>query len=237
MNLEKVDVLAVAPHPDDIEMTCGGTMLKLRKLGYSTAIADLTEGELGTRGTRKLRKKESEKAAELLDLTFRINLDFGDGSVINNEKNRNELIKLIRACKPQIIFAPIWLDDHPDHVQTGLICKDAFYLSGLRNYLPDYEYHKPKQIMYYMCREEFEPTMIIDITDEFTEKIDIIKLYSSQLYSEESNEPETSLSKPGFLEYLASRSRIYGRMINKEHGEPFYTKYAPEVEDPVKIWK
>ena len=238
MKHKHADVLAIAPHPDDVEMGCGGTMLKLRKIGYTTGIIDLTAGELGTRGTRKLRAKEAANAAKILGLTFRSNLDLGDGHIMNNDTSRKTVVKAIRESRPKLILTSHWFDDHPDHVQCAYLVKDAVYLAGLQNYLPEIEYHRTKGLAYFMSRGEFQPTFIVDITDEFPQKMEAIQAYTSQFHhaNQVSNEPETALSHPEFLKIFETRGRFYGRITGCKYAEPFFTKYPPKIIDPVAIW-
>ncbi len=237
MEEKKVDVLAFAPHPDDIEMTCGGTMLKLKDFGYTTAIVDLTAGELGTRGNRRLREEEAGKASDILGLKYRINLDLGDGRLMNNEQNRNTVVKTIREFKPRLVLANHRQDNHPDHVQAADLVKDSFFLAGLRNVQPEIEFHRPYGLMYYMCRGVFEPSLIVDVTDYFEKRMEAANAFSSQLYRENSTEPETPLSRPEFRDHLHVRAKFYGKMIGCKYGEPFFTEIPPRIDDPMKIWK
>jgi len=148
-----IDVLAFGPHPDDVEMGCGGTLIKLKKSGYSIGIIDLSGGEMGTRGTEKIRAREAAEAARILDVNFRENLNLGDSRIWNNDENRKKIVHVIRTHRPRIIFAAFWLDDHPDHVQSSFLIKDAFYMSGLKNVSSEKKSYKPKEIIYYMCRQ------------------------------------------------------------------------------------
>ncbi|MFC1553744.1 bacillithiol biosynthesis deacetylase BshB1 [candidate division KSB1 bacterium] len=233
MNEKKTDILAFAPHPDDIEMGCGGTMIKLNKLGYVTGIIEMTRGELGTRGTPDIRKLESIKAAEILGVKYKENLDLGDGTLENNRTNKELVVDIIRKYRPKLVIAPHWFDDHPDHIECANLVKESVYLAGLANYLPKNEYHRTGGIIYYMCRGEFNPKFVIDISDVFNEKLRAIQSYSSQFHSEESDEPETSLSDPDFIKIFEARGRVYGRMIGCRYGEPFDSKYPPNILDPV----
>jgi len=237
MASNNVDVLAFGPHPDDIEMGCGGTLVKLKDIGYSIGVIDLTAGEMGTRGTAQLRARESEKASEILGVEFRKNLNMPDGRLWNNDDNRKKVIGIIRTYRSKIIISAHWLDDHPDHVQGAHILKDAYYMAGFRNMYGDLESHRPAAILYYMCRQEFEPTFIVDITKEFDRKMDAVKAYASQFYNSKSDEPETPLSHPDFLDLFTVRAKYYGKMIGCTYGEPFFTKYPPPVDDPVAVWK
>ena len=233
---KSVDVLAITPHPDDVEMICGGTMVKLRRSGYSTGIIDLTGGELGTRGSRKTRAKEAKKASEILGASFRKILDHGDGSLTNNDTTKRAVVKAIRECKPKLIITTHWFDDHPDHVACAYIVKDAVFLSGVHRFEPEFESHHPHGLIYGMGRGEFQPAFIIDITNEFEKKMESITAFESQFYKSGSDELETQLSDPEFLKLFEIRGRFFGRMIGCSYGEPFFTKYPPQVLDPVVIW-
>lgn len=235
-NNEQVDVLAFGPHPDDVDMGCGGTMIKLKKMGYTTGIIDLTGGEAGTRGSVNIRMREAEEASEILEINFRKNLDLGDGRLWNNDEAREKVVKAIRAHKPRIVISAHWLDDHPDHVQGANLVKDAYYIAGFKNVFPEIEHHRPKAIMYYMCRQEFDPAFIVDITEYFDRKMDAVRAFSSQFFKKDSNEPETPLSMPDFLDVFTIRAKFYGRLIGCKYGEPFFTKNPPPVNDPVSIW-
>ena len=233
---KQVDVLAITPHPDDVEMTCGGTMIKLRKLGYSTGIIDLTAGELGSRGSRKTRAMEAKKASEILGTSFREILDYRDGSLANDDTVKRAVVKAIRECKPKLIITTHWFDEHPDHVACAHIVKDSVYLSGVHRYVPELKSHRPPGLIYGMGRGEFHPAFVIDITNEFEQKMKSITAFESQFYKSDSDEPETQISDPEFLKIFETRGKFYGRMIGCRYGEPFFTKYPPQVIDPVVIW-
>ena len=229
---KQVDILAITAHPDDVEMGCGGTVIKLVNMGYSVGIVDLTRGEIGTRGSSEIRAKEAENAASILGVSFRNILDLGDGILMNNEPNRNVVVESIRKSRPKLVFTSHWFDDHPDHVQCSQLVKDAVFLAGVQNYLPEVSYHRTQGLVYIMGRGEFQPTFLVDISDEFDRKMDAIKAFESQFYKKESDEPETALSEPDFLKIFETRGRFYGRMIGCKYAEPFYSKYPPKITDP-----
>lgn len=233
---KRVDVLAIAAHPDDVEMGCGGTVAKLDKMGYSVGILNLTNGEIGTRGTKNIRNEEAKIAMNILNVKFLTILDLGDGHLMNDESNRKTVVQEIRLSKPKVVMVSHQFDDHPDHVQCASLVKDAVYLSGVQNYVRDSEYHRVKGLIYYMCRGEFHPTFIVDITDEFDRKMEAIKAYGSQFYKKDSKEPQTALSDPEFLNIFETRGRYYGRMIGCRYGEPFFAKYPPKIIDPVALF-
>ncbi len=233
--IKHVDVLAIGAHPDDVEMGCGGTMIKFIKLGYTTGIIDLTAGELGTRGTPEIRAQEAERGAEILSTSFRTILDNGDSRLSNDDVTRKIIVKAIRESKPRLVVTLHWFDDHPDHVACAHLVKDAVFLSGVRNYEVETKSHRVRGLIYAMGRGEFDPTFIVDISNEFKQKMDSITAFASQFYKADSKEPETALSDPEFLNLFEARGRFYGKMIGCRYGEPFYSKYPPQILDPVAI--
>lgn len=226
MNL---DAMFFGAHPDDIELSCGGTLYNIVTGGKKAAIIDLTEGELGTRGSVELRYKESAEAAKILGAEFRRNLQIPDGNIIASPENRLNIIRLIREYKPKIIFAPYAGDRHPDHIHaSGLITEAAFYsgLDKIKSELnnKNQDAYRPRRVYYYMQTYTFEPSFIVDITDSFEAKMKAVKSYKSQFYNPENSEPETFISDKKFLEYIEARAKFYGFYIGAKYGEPFFTK-------------
>ncbi|CUS78545.1 bacillithiol biosynthesis deacetylase BshB1 [Candidatus Kryptobacter tengchongensis] len=228
----KLYALAIAAHPDDIELSCSGTIIKLTHKGYPVGILDLTRGELGTRGNEKIREEEAKEAASLMGVKVRENLELPDGGIEVTQKNKIELIKIIRKYKPDIIFAPYWVERHPDHENTSKLVREAWYLSGLAKLKTklngkSQEPFRPKKIFFYVqyFYQQFTPNLIIDISDVFDKKIKVIECYKSQFFnpSVKFNDKETLLSTPDFKEYLIARARFFGEMIGRKYGEPFLT--------------
>lgn len=222
----ETDALFFSAHPDDAELCCGGTIAALANAGKRVCIADLTKGELGTRGSVKLRKQEADKASKLLGVHSRYNLSIPDGNIVNNPANRLKIIRLIRKLKPAIIFLPHYYDRHPDHYNTHHLVKDAAFYSGLpRIKTTGLEAYRPRKNFYYMQTYSFEPNIIFDISGTFTKKLEAIKCYSSQFYSgKQTSEPETFISSKKFIEFIEARAKYFGFMINAAYGEPFYTE-------------
>lgn len=228
----KLYALAIAAHPDDIELSCSGTIIKLTQKNYPVGIIDLTQGELGTRGNTKIREKEAKEAAKLMGVSLRENLKLPDGKIEVNMRNKIELIKVLRKYKPEIILAPYWIERHPDHENTSKLVREAWYLSGLVKLKTKLngkvqEPYRPKKIFFYVqyFYQQFIPNLIIDITDVFEKKLKVIECYKSQFFNTEINfrARETLLSTPDFKEYLIARARFFGEMIGKKYGEPFLT--------------
>lgn len=229
----KLDVLATGPHPDDVELGCGGTLLKLATLGKKTGILDLTRGELGTRGTPEIRLQEAEKAAELLNAEVRENLEMRDGFFENNEENQLKVIQIIRKYRPEIVLASALEDRHIDHGKAAKLVHDACFLSGLKSIDTGQEVWRPKHIFHYMQWQNFQPDFIVDISGHLDQKIEACLAYKSQFYNPESQEPETAISAQNFLNLIRSRAEDLGRLIWKEAGEGFQTQAALGVSSPL----
>jgi len=232
MNL---DVIVFAAHPDDAELSMGGTIIKLTRSNKKVGIIDFTRGELGTRGTPEIRQKEAFDAASILKVAVRENLEISDGNIIDNKENLMKVVMTIRRYKPKIIFAPYFNDRHPDHIDTSKIVKRAMFASGLSkvktfNKEVAQEACRPAKLFYYMQTYTFEPSFIIDISESFEDKMKAVKAYASQFHNPKSSEPETFISKPGFIHYVESRAYYYGFQIGKKCGEPFYCEEKIELE-------
>lgn len=224
MNL---DVMVFAAHPDDAELSMGGTIAKLTAEKFKVGIVDLTKGELGTRGNEKIRKLEAAKADKILKVSKRINLGIADGDIRRTKENLISVVKEIRKYKPKIIFAPYFRDRHPDHQDASALIKEAMFSSGLPKVKTfdnkiEQEAYRPKRLFYYMQTYTFEPTFIVNITSTFEQKMKAVKAFKSQFYDPKSKEPETFISRPDFLNYIISRAQFYGFQIAQQYGEPFY---------------
>ena len=233
----ELDVLAVYSHPDDVELTAGGTLLKLKSLGYRTGVLDVTRGEMGTRGTPEIRAEEARAAAQILKLDVRLNLGQPDGHVWLNEDARRALVRVIRAHRPKVLFAPQLDDPHPDHTHTAMIVREAARLASMRRY--DEEAGQPAVPMPMIAHSAYSrllvPSFIVDISDFVEAKLEAILAHASQFFNPESQEPQTRISGEGFLKQLEHRWRYYGSLIGVAAGEAFYVREALNVEDPVAL--
>ncbi len=232
MNL---DFLVFTAHPDDAEISIGGTIAKLVKQNLKVGIVDLTKGELGTRGTAETRKSEAEEASKILGIEIRENLNIPDGKVRPCKEYVDKVIVKIRKYRPKIICAPYFNDRHPDHIGAGQIVKEAMFLSGLPKIETTdngitQEAYRPEKLFYFMMTYEFDPTFIVDISDTLETKIKAIKAFKTQFYDPDTNAPETFISKPDFLRNIEARAKIYGFEIRKEYGEPFYSEEKIELD-------
>lgn len=223
-----VDVLAIGAHPDDIELSCGGTIAKLVKDGHRVALADITQGELGTRGNKEIRAKEAATAAKILGVVTRRNLEIPDGDIELSHANLRKVITLVRELTPKILIIPHSVERHPDHVHAHRLCKEAWFYSGLRKIETSLngasqKPHRPDNFFEFMQWYEFTPSFIVDISNTFDAKMKAIKAHASQFYDPRSKDPETLLSRPEFLERIETDSEYYGKKIGAKYGEPFYS--------------
>jgi len=230
-----LDVLVFAAHPDDAELSMGGTIAKLTKQNYKVGIVDLTRGELGTRGNEIIREREAAVADKILNVEVRVNLGIPDGNIQRTKENLMMVIREIRKFKPKIIFAPYFRDRHPDHHDASALIKEAMFSTGLPKVKTfdnrkEQKAYRPQKLFYYMQTYTFEPTFIVDITDSFEKKMKAVKAFKTQFFDPSCKEPETFISRPEFLDYLISRSQFYGFQIDKHYGEPFYCEEKIEYD-------
>ncbi|MGC4129227.1 MAG: bacillithiol biosynthesis deacetylase BshB1 [Bergeyella sp.] len=222
----KVDILAFGAHPDDVELGCGGTIAKLISEGKKVAIVDLTQGELGTRGTKETRKQEAENASEILGLEARENLKLKDGFLQNTEEYQMEIVKKIRKYQPEIVLANAVEDRHPDHAKASKLVSDACFLSGLIKIETEengkiQEAWRPKQVFHYIQWKHITPEFVIDISDFMDKKIEACMAYKTQFYNPDSEEPVTPIATKDFLESLTYRAQDLGRLSGVAYAEGF----------------
>jgi bacillithiol biosynthesis deacetylase BshB1 len=232
MNL---DVLIFTAHPDDAELSMGGTIAKFTNNNFKVGVIDFTKGELGTRGSAEIRQKEAFQSAIILKLAVRENLHIPDGNIQPTKENLLQVIFQIRKYKPKIIFAPYFNDRHPDHYHVSSIVKEAHFYSGLEKIKTfdkekQQQAYRAKRIFYFMQTYTFEPSFIVDISDYFDIKMKAIKSFETQFHNPKSIEPETFISQPGFIKFIESRAQFYGFKIGKDFGEPFYSEEEIELD-------
>jgi bacillithiol biosynthesis deacetylase BshB1 len=225
----KLDILAFGAHPDDVELGCGGTLIIEKLSGKKTGIIDLSEGELGTRGSAEIRKQEAAAAAEILNLDIRENLGLADGFFMNDEKHQRSIITVIRKYQPEIILCNAPEDRHPDHGKGAQLVSDSAFLSGLRKIETIYdgtaqEAWRPKYVFNYIQDKYLKPDFVIDITAAVERKIEAVKAYKTQFYNPDHDEPETYISTPDFFESVVYRSKMLGKMIGVKYAEGFLSQ-------------
>lgn len=230
----KLDILVFASHPDDAELSCSGTIAAHTAAGKKVGIVDLTQGELGTRGTPELRLKEAQEAAKVLGLSIRKNLKMQDGFFKNDLEHQLKIVETIRRFQPEIILANAVSDRHPDHGKGAALIAESVFLSGLRkietNYMGDPQTPwRPKTMYHYIQNNYIEPDFIVDVTDHWSTRIASIKAFKSQFFDPESREPETFISSERFWTFLESRARTFGHRIGVTYGEGFTTLRTPGI--------
>lgn len=222
----KVDILAFAAHPDDVELTLSGTLMKHIAMGKTVGIVDLTQGELGSRGTVETRYEEADAATKIMGVHYRTNLKMRDGFFEISEQNKLAIIREIRKCQPEIVFMNAVTDRHPDHGRASKLVSEACFYSGLRmietivdgkQQIP----HRPKAMYHYIQDRYIQPDFVVDVTDFAERKIDAIMAYKTQFYDPNSSEPQTPISGADFLEFIKARMREFGRPIGVEFAEGF----------------
>lgn len=233
----QLDVLAIAAHPDDVELSVGGTLLKLAAMGYKTGVLDLTRGEAGTRGTPEIRAAEAHTAGEILGLSVRENLDFGDSHIWVNEDSRVRMVRALRRLRPRLVLTQCWDDPHPDHAHTAQLVREAAHIAGLAKYDADYGLARwrPLCVAYFLFPRTVAPTFIVDISDHFDRKWQAIQAHASQFHNPNSNEPESRVSTSQFLWEIDARDRYFGALIGAKYGEAFVVREALNVDDPVAL--
>jgi N-acetylglucosamine malate deacetylase 1 len=226
----KLDVLAIGAHPDDVELGCSGTLIKAVKEGKKTGIIDLTQGELGTRGTIESRYLEAAAAAKIMGVSARENLKLRDGFFQNDEASQLLLIRCIRKYKPEVVIGNIYDDRHPDHGRAGQLIYDSCFLSGLTQISTkdedggEQEKWRPKYLLHYIQDRWYEPDFIMDVSDVWEERMNSILAYNSQFHNNQSNQPQTYISSPEFMEAIIARARLLGKRIGVRFAEGFLSK-------------
>ena len=231
MTDHSVDVLAIGPHPDDAELLCGGTLARCADQGYRTGILDLTRGETATRGTPELRAAEAAAASEILGVSVRHNAELPDAGITNDTESRERLVGFLRQLMPRVVILPFLRGRHPDHRVAAEVCRDACFLSGLARYGSGSP-HRPHKLLYAMAFREdpVKPTFVVDITDQFSRKMEAIRSYSSQFEGMQQAGEAFPTGQP-LYDLLEVQSRHYGSLIRRGYGEPFFTEETVEIEN------
>ncbi|GGX15127.1 bacillithiol biosynthesis deacetylase BshB1 [Aquimarina muelleri] len=222
----KLDILAIGAHPDDVELSCSGTIAKEIENGKNVGILDLTRGELGTRGTPEIRDQEAKNASKILGVSTRINLGFKDGFFTNDKDHQLEIIKILRKHRPEIVLCNAITDRHIDHGKGSKLASDSCFLSGLQKIETSIdgitqEPWRPKNVYHYIQWKNIEPDFVVDISNHIDKKIESVKAYASQFYDAESKEPTTPISSKNFLESIKYRAADLGRIIGVQYAEGF----------------
>jgi N-acetylglucosamine malate deacetylase 1 len=233
----KLDVLAIGVHPDDVELGCSGTLINEVKRGKKVGIIDLTEGELGTRGTIESRYEEAAEAAKILGASVRENLKMRDGFFKNDEVHQLQLIQALRKYQPEVVIGNVLEDRHPDHGRAGQLIYDACFLAGLKQVKTigedgkEQQRWRPKHLLHYLQDRFYEPDIIVDVTDVWQQRLNSIKAYKTQFYNPDSKEDQTYISSPEFLESIIARARLLGKRIGVQFAEGFISKKSIGIKN------
>ncbi len=233
-NLIPLDILAIAAHPDDVEQTCGGTLIKMGEAGYRTGILDLTAGDMGSRGTPELRIAESNKAAEHMRLSWRQNLRMPDARLENHIGARMTLAGVIRRIRPRVVILPYWTGRHPDHYRTAELGYEACFLAGLKRLEEEVPPHRPFKILYSSLYANVAPSFVVDISRQFSCRMEALFSYVSQ-YGDSETASSLFPSHAEVEERLSAIARFYGNLIGVKYGEPYVVKEAMQIEDIVAM--
>lgn len=222
----KLDILAFGAHPDDVELSCSGTLAVEINNGKKVGVIDLTRGEMGTRGSAEIRDNEARQAAKVMGVSVRENLGFKDALFVNDEIHKTEVIKMLRKYQPEIVFCNAIKDRHIDHSKASRLVSEACFISGLQKYKTEYKGQPqkkwcPKQVYHYIQWYDIEPDFVVDISSTINTKIEAVKAYTTQFFDPQSKEPETPISSSNFMESISYRARNFGRIIGVDYAEGF----------------
>ena len=241
----KLDVIVLAAHPDDAELSAGGTICKMTAAGYKVGIVDFTRGELGTRGTPELRAEEAAEASRIMGISVRENLGIPDGNIENTPENREKIIGVIRRFRPHIALINAPECRHPDHADAARLSVDAMFYAGLRKIETRedgklQEPWRPNHVLHYIQSVELTPTFVVDVTDAWPRRIEAMQAFKTQFHNPEAaardDEPQTFISNPDFLQWIESRARAHGYKVGAKYGEPFIYRHGPVgVDDLVGV--
>ncbi len=238
----KVDMLAIGVHPDDIELCAAGTLLRHIDMGYKVGILDLTQGELGTRGTAETRSLEAQRSAQIGGVQLRANVGLADGFFNHDDQNARAIIPYIRKYRPKVVLINARWDRHPDHARASGLARDACFLSGLRRIDTldpsngeNQQAWRPNTVYQYIQDYTSTPDLVVDISDYFSKKMEMVRAFASQFYDPNSNEPESPISSKDFLDNIDAKDRVMGRFIGATYGEGFHQIRPVGVPDLMKL--
>ena len=230
----QIDALAIAAHPDDVEQTCGGTLIRLAEMGYKTGVIDLTAGDMGSRGTHEDRLAESANAAGHLMLTFRGNMRFPDARLENTLAGKLSLAGEIRRLRPRLVILPYWEARHPDHYRCSEIAYEACFMAGLRKLDHYTEPHRPRKVIYSSSYANINPAIVVDVTRQFERRMESLLAYKSQ-YGASANRSDLFPEEKEIRERLEMTARFYGNLIGVKYGEPYAVKEPVAIDDVMDL--
>lgn len=233
--MEPVDLLTIAAHPDDVELTCAGTLLRMISQGHSVGILDLTQGEMGTRGTRETRAKEAEAAAAVIGARWRERMNLGDARLTASIENRMAVAERIRAAKPRVVILPYWEGRHPDHYTAAILGYEACYAAGLRQLSIAGEPHRPKKILYSAMYADIRPSFCVDVSPFFQKKLEAIHCFASQFAGDMSQVTELYPAWGRLIDQITTQCKYFGHAIGVDYAEPFVVKEMLSVDNVVTM--
>ena len=233
--IEQVDVLTIAAHPDDVELTCSGTLLRMVTQGYSVGILDLTQGEMGTRGTPEIRAAEAAAAAKVIGAKFRERMNLGDSRLTPSIENRLAVAEQIRKARPRTVILPYWEGRHPDHYTAATIGYEACYAAGLKQLPVSGAPHRPKKILYASMYWEVRPSFLVDISAHFPRKLEAINCFASQFAGDLKDITELYPAWGRLLDRVTTQCKYYGHLMGVDYAEPFIVKEVMAVDDIVNL--
>jgi len=233
--MNRADVMVFGAHPDDIELGCGGAVIKWTDAGRAVVVVDLTRGELGTRGSAEIRRREAAQAARILGAAARENLGLQDGHIRASEEAKTGVVEVIRRWRPDLVLLPYWKDRHPDHAWASHLVYEGAFLAGLPRFATAHPSYRPSRLIYYMGWDEFEPTFFVDISEQYERKMESIYAFGTQFRPEVSEDPPTRLTSPSTDWLIRSRMAYHGSLIGTRYAEGFLIRGRLEVDDPLKL--
>lgn len=233
--MEQVDILTIAAHPDDVELTCSGTLIRMVSQGYSVGILDLTQGEMGTRGTPEIRAAEAEAARKVIGAKFRERMNLGDSRLIASIENRLAVAERIRMAKPRTVILPFWEGRHPDHYTAATIGYEACYAAGLKQLPVAGAPHRPKKILYASMYWEVKPSFLVDVSSQFQQKLQAIHCFASQFAGDLKDITELYPAWGRLLDRVTTQCKYYGHLMGVDYAEPFVVKEVMSVDDIVDM--
>jgi bacillithiol biosynthesis deacetylase BshB1 len=233
--VEAVDILTIAAHPDDVELTCAGTLIRMGQQGYSVGLLDLTQGEMGTRGTPEIRAREAEAAAAVIGARWRESMNLGDARLTASIENRMAVAERIRAAKPRTVILPYWEGRHPDHYTAAVLGYEACYAAGLKQLSIAGEPHRPKKILYSAMYAEVRPSFSVDISAVFDKKLEAIMCFASQFSGDMKDIAELYPAWGRLVDQITTQCKYFGHSIGVTYAEPFVVKESLAIDDIVNM--
>lgn len=233
--MEAVDILTIAAHPDDVELTCAGTLIRMGQQGYSVGLLDLTQGEMGTRGTPEIRAREAEAAAAVIGARWRESMNLGDARLTASIENRMAVAERIRAAKPRTVILPYWEGRHPDHYTAAVLGYEACYAAGLKQLSIAGEPHRPKKILYSAMYAEVRPSFSVDISAVFDKKLEAIMCFASQFSGDMKDIAELYPAWGRLVDQITTQCKYFGHSIGVTYAEPFVVKESIAIDDIVTM--